>query len=72
LWRIDANRAGSMLMIKVENRSPEPDGNHRHFLFRLDPELRLVPRGGFGIGSAQCPRPPSASAGREYAPRIET
>ena len=31
-----------MLMVEVTNHSPEPDGTYRHFLLRVDPELRPI------------------------------
>src|SRR5207248_2056566 len=48
LWRIDTDPAVPMLMLEVENRTPEPDGTYQHFLLRVDPELRPLRRGGFG------------------------
>ena len=67
LWQINADSAAPMLMVEVENLSPEPDGTYRHFLLRVDPELRPLHRGGFGRGSFRrraTPSPrPSASPG---------
>jgi hypothetical protein len=40
LWHLDSEEAGPMLMVQVTNHSPEPDGSYRHFLLRVDPELR--------------------------------
>src|SRR5207248_666219 len=40
LWRLESGDSGPMLMVEVTNHSPEPDGNYRHFLLRVDPELR--------------------------------
>ncbi len=49
LWRLDTGEAAPRLMVEVENRSPEPDGSYRHFLLRVDPELRpILGSGGFG------------------------
>jgi hypothetical protein len=77
LWRIDADLAAApMLMLEVENRSPELDGTYRHFLLRVDPELRPLRRGGFGKWQPLTARNAVASSfgltGAEYAPHIET
>jgi len=76
LWHIDTDPAAPMLMVEVENRSPEPDGTYRHFLLRVDPELRPLRRGGFGRWQPLTARNAVASTfgltGAEYAPEIET
>jgi hypothetical protein len=66
-----------MLMLEVENRSPEPDGSYRRFLLRVHPELRaILDDGGFGPEQAPTVRNAVAStfgvAGEEYAPQIES
>ena len=66
------------LLIEVENRSPEADGTYRHFLLRVDPELRpMHPDLSFGA-----PQSPSTArnavastfgmSGAEYLPEVET
>ena len=76
LWQIDADAAAPILMLEVENRSPEPDGTYRHFLLRVAPELRPLRRGGFGRWQFPTARNAVASTfgltGAEYAPLIET
>ena len=64
-------------MVEVENRSPEADGSYRHFLLRVDPDLRpLRANGTFGAPQAPSARNGIASTfglnGAEYAPDIET
>jgi hypothetical protein len=60
-------------MIKVANRSPEPDGNHWQFLLRFDPNCGRVRHGGFGRWQHPTARDAFASTfgptGAEYAPR---
>jgi hypothetical protein len=76
LWRIDTDPAVPMLMLEVENRTPEPDGAYQHFLLRVDPELRPLRRGGFGKWQHPTARNAVASTfgltGAEYGPQVET
>ena len=77
LWRLDTGEAAPMLMVEVENRSPEPDGSYRHFLLRIDPELRpILDDGSYGMPQQATARNAVAStfgmSGPEYAPEIET
>ena len=77
LWRIDTVAAMPILMVEVENRSPEPDGSYRHFLLRVDPQLRpMLADGGFGEPQSLTARNAVAStfglSGAEYTPQIET
>jgi hypothetical protein len=77
LWRLDGGTSAPMLMLEVENRSPEPDGSYRRFLLRVHPELRaILDDGGFGPEQAPTVRNAVAStfglAGEEYAPQIES
>ncbi len=77
LWRLETTEAAPTLMVEVANHSPEPDGAYRHFLLRVDPELRpILEDGNFGL-----PQPPTARnavastfglSGAEYMPEIET
>ena len=77
LWRLDTGEAAPWLMLEVENRSPEPDGSYRHFLLRVDPELRpILGSGGFGPPQPLTARNAVAStfgmSGEEYRPEVET
>jgi len=76
LWRIDTDPAVPMLMLEVENRTPEPDGAYQHFLLRVDPELRPLRRGGFGKWQHPTARNAVASTfgltGAEYGPQVES
>ena len=77
LWHLDSAVTGPMLMVEVTNHSPEPDGSYRHFLLRVDPELRPMN----GADSFGAPQPATARnavaasfglSGVEYTPMIET
>jgi hypothetical protein len=77
LWHLETTEAAPTLMVEVANRSPEPDGAYRHFLLRVDPELRPI----YADGSFGLPQPPTARnavastfglSGAEYMPEVET
>ena len=77
LWHLDSAEAGPMLMVEVTNRSPEPDGSYRHFLLRVDPELRpLYADRSFGQPQELTARNAVAASfglsGAEYHPALET
>ena len=77
LWHLDSAVTGPMLMVEVTNRSPEPDGAWRHFLLRVDPELRpLYADRSSGSPQQLFARNAVAStfglSGEEYAPEVET
>ena len=63
--------------VAVINGSPEPDGAYRHFLLRVDPELRpILDDGSYGMPQQATARNAVAStfgmSGAKYAPEIET
>jgi hypothetical protein len=77
LWHLHSAVTGPMLMVEVTNHSPEPDGTYRHFLLRVDPELRpIIGPGSFGQPQERSARNAVAASfgmsGAEYAPEIET
>lgn len=77
LWRRDLPGAESILMVEVVNRSPEPDASYKHYVLRVDPQLRpLLPNGGFGLPQEPTARNAVASTfglpGADYQPEIET
>ena len=63
-------------MVEVANRSAEPDGSYRHFLLRVDPELRpIYEDGSFGMAQKATARNAVAStfglSGADYMPEVE-
>jgi hypothetical protein len=76
LWRHDIGKE-ALLIVEVVNHSPDPDGSHRHFFLRVDPELRpIFPNGSFGGPQKFTARNAVASTfglrGEEYGPALET
>jgi hypothetical protein len=42
LYRKDIDNDESLVMVKVVNSSPEPDGTFRDYFLRVHPELRIL------------------------------
>jgi hypothetical protein len=63
LWQVPAPEADPLLLLEVENATPEPDGSHRRYFVRVPPEVR-TPREAtawtFGMSEL------------EYAPDVES
>ena len=77
LWRQPSDNAAPVLLVEVVNRTPEPDGTSKHYLLRVDPQLRpMLADGSFGPPQPMTARNAVASTfgvtGAEYMPESET
>jgi hypothetical protein len=77
LYRCDVPDDEPLMVVRVTNSSPEPDGTFKHYVLRVDPELRpLLADGTTGDPQALTAHNAVASTfgltGSAYAPVVET
>jgi hypothetical protein len=77
LYRAEQQGDEPLLMVKVINSTPEPDGHSKEYWLRVQPELRpMLKDNQFGEPQELTARNAIASTfgkrGEEYRPRIET
>lgn len=77
LYRVALEDDEPLVLVRVTNSTPEPDGSRKKYLLRVHPELRpLLPDGGLGTAQALTARNAVASTfglrGEDYAPVVET
>ena len=76
LFRIDQPNDEPMMLVKVRNSTPEPDGSVKDYVLRVHPELRPMLDDGFGELQELTARNAIASTfglrGEEYAPMVES
>jgi hypothetical protein len=77
LWRKDLADDEPMVMVEVLNSTPEPDGHHKTYFLRVQPELRpMLPDGRLGDPQTMTAHNAVASTfgirGADYHPSIQS
>lgn len=75
LYRTEIENDEPLVMVKVMNSTPEPDGTRKPYFLRVHPELRLLLKDGLGDGQSLTPLNAIASTfgltGAEYLEQLQ-